>query len=388
MVSEGDEHADMGGGYFQREDARDWELWDGGVERFYLYMLEINRPPFRYVGQTKNLRRRLRAHADGAAKTTADAAVELVYAAEVPTREEATRYEWFLKRMQKECPDQVGWLIRQCRKETRRVLDRAKVPRGLRRWKEAGPARGTNEQRAWPSASAGSSRPGRPAFSVNSSTGPDSSGVRWWMVAPVIIFLLWVFEPALLEEKRHGNETEVGRVLMEGVEPQKGHKREEVSLEDSGVVRERGRELAASEVPGGVVEPVQSGEKTDLDADAKPDDQAEEEPNDPAAAPRAPMLAKTERAPVGGAVREPIRTVYVEPVYPEIAKRARVSGMVILEARIDPTGNVIDTRVLRSIPLLDQAAMDAVRRWKYEPALLNGVPVPIAVTVTVIFEKR
>lgn len=380
----------MGGGYFQREDPRDWEPWDGGVKRFYLYVLEINRPPFRYVGQTKNLRRRLRAHADGAVKTTADAAVELVYVVEVPTREEATRYEWFLKRMQRECPDQVGWLIRQGRKETRRVLDRAEVPRELRRWKEAGPARGIVEQWAWPSASASSSKPGRrsPSFSVNSSTGPGSSGVRWWMVALVSILLFWVFQPALFDEGSDGNETQVERVVKEEVGRPKNREREDVLVEDSGVVRDRGRERGASEVPGGVVEPVQGGEKTDLDADAMPDDQAEEEPEDTAAAPGAPMLAKTERAPVGGAVREPIRTVYVEPVYPEIARRARVSGTVILEARIDPNGNVINTEVLRSIPLLDQAAIDAVRQWKYEPALLHGVPVPIVVTVTVIFEKR
>ena len=86
-------------------------------------------------------------------------------------------------------------------------------------------------------------------------------------------------------------------------------------------------------------------------------------------------------------MREATRTVYVEPVYPEIARRAGVSGVVILEAVIDPNGNVTDVRVLRSIPLLDQAAMDAVRQWKYEPTLLNGVPVPIVMTVTVRFGR-
>ena len=59
--------------------------------------------------------------------------------------------------------------------------------------------------------------------------------------------------------------------------------------------------------------------------------------------------------------------------------------MVILEATIGPDGKVQDTRVLRSIPLLDQAAIDAVSQWEYSPTLLNGTPVPIIMTVTVQF---
>ena len=56
-----------------------------------------------------------------------------------------------------------------------------------------------------------------------------------------------------------------------------------------------------------------------------------------------------------------------------------------LEAIIDRTGHVSNVRVLESIPLLDQAAMDAIAQWKYEPTMLNGVPVPIVMTVTVNF---
>ena len=76
MASWRDYYADMGG-YFRREDAAEWAEADRGVERFYVYILEIDRPPGRYVGQTKNPRRRLRAHADGTVKTTAGAAVEV-----------------------------------------------------------------------------------------------------------------------------------------------------------------------------------------------------------------------------------------------------------------------------------------------------------------------
>lgn len=89
---------------------------------------------------------------------------------------------------------------------------------------------------------------------------------------------------------------------------------------------------------------------------------------------------------VGGIVRPPSKTRDVAPIYPEIAKQARVEGIVILEAIIDPAGNVTHVRVLRSRPLLDESAIDAVKQWKYEPTLLNGVPVPIVMTVTVTFQ--
>ena len=75
----------------------------------------------------------------------------------------------------------------------------------------------------------------------------------------------------------------------------------------------------------------------------------------------------------------------VRPVYPAIAQSARVQGVVIIEATIGPTGSVQDAKVLRSIPLLDAAALDAVKQWTFTPTTLNGVPVPVIMTVTVNF---
>ncbi len=75
----------------------------------------------------------------------------------------------------------------------------------------------------------------------------------------------------------------------------------------------------------------------------------------------------------------------VKPVYPPIAQSARVSGVVIIEATIGADGRVKDAKVLRSIPLLDQAALDAVKQWQFTPTLLNSVPVPVIMTVTVNF---
>lgn len=73
------------------------------------------------------------------------------------------------------------------------------------------------------------------------------------------------------------------------------------------------------------------------------------------------------------------------PVYPAIATAARIEGIVILEATIDEAGQVVDLKVLRSVPMLDAAALDAVKQWRYRPAHLNGMPIPVIVTVTVRF---
>jgi periplasmic protein TonB len=90
----------------------------------------------------------------------------------------------------------------------------------------------------------------------------------------------------------------------------------------------------------------------------------------------------------GGVIKEPAKTRHVSPVYPPIAQQARVEGMVILEAIIGVDGRVRDVRPLRSVPLLDQAAIDAVLQWRFTPTLLNGVPVPVIMTVTVNFTLK
>jgi protein TonB len=88
---------------------------------------------------------------------------------------------------------------------------------------------------------------------------------------------------------------------------------------------------------------------------------------------------------VGGQIKEPRKLRNVNPIYPDIAKQARVQGVVILECTISPQGKVRNVKVLRGIPLLDQAAIEAVQQWVYTPTLLNGVPVPVIMTVTVNF---
>lgn len=89
---------------------------------------------------------------------------------------------------------------------------------------------------------------------------------------------------------------------------------------------------------------------------------------------------------VGGEIERPERLVNVEPRYPEIARKARIEGIVILEAVLSKDGSVKDLKVLRGQPFqLTEAALDAVKQWRYSVSTLNGKPVEVKMTVTVIF---
>lgn len=90
----------------------------------------------------------------------------------------------------------------------------------------------------------------------------------------------------------------------------------------------------------------------------------------------------------GGDLKFPDRTTYVPPIYPPLAKAIKLEGSVIIEATIDELGIVRDVHVLRSQPMFDQAALDAVKQWRYAPTRLNGVAVPVILTVTVMFTMK
>src|SRR5205823_838935 len=103
-------------------------------------------------------------------------------------------------------------------------------------------------------------------------------------------------------------------------------------------------------------------------------------------------FAKAGATPSGAQVRvggqnipQPQKTKDVKPVYPAIARSARVQGVVIIEATMDSRGQVQDARVLAGELLLQQAAVDAVRQWEFTPTLVDSVPTPVIMTVTVTF---
>jgi TonB family protein len=91
---------------------------------------------------------------------------------------------------------------------------------------------------------------------------------------------------------------------------------------------------------------------------------------------------------VGGALKAPTKLKDVRPTYPVAAQYAGAQGAVVIEATIGPGGNVAQTKILRSIPLLDGAAEDAVKQWQYAPTIVDGKAVPVVMTVTVNFSLQ
>jgi protein TonB len=88
---------------------------------------------------------------------------------------------------------------------------------------------------------------------------------------------------------------------------------------------------------------------------------------------------------VGGAVAAPQKKSHVQPVYPAMAKQSRVQGTVSLSIVIGVTGAVERATVVRSIPALNDAAITAVKQWKYTPTAVNGTAVPVSMVVHVNF---
>ena len=89
---------------------------------------------------------------------------------------------------------------------------------------------------------------------------------------------------------------------------------------------------------------------------------------------------------IGGAIVKPEVIRRVQPNYTEIARKARVQGVVIVEAIVDKQGDVTNVRVLKGLPMgLEQSAMDAVKQWTFKPATLNGRPVSVYFVLTINF---
>lgn len=103
------------------------------------------------------------------------------------------------------------------------------------------------------------------------------------------------------------------------------------------------------------------------------------------ARPAPPGTAEEAAVRVGGDISEPKKVIDASPVYPDLARSARLAGKVILEVVIGPDGKVQSVKILQSVPALDEAAVAAVKRWVFEPTILNGVAVPVLMTVSLKF---
>jgi protein TonB len=102
-------------------------------------------------------------------------------------------------------------------------------------------------------------------------------------------------------------------------------------------------------------------------------------------APPPPRPHQTGPLRVGGNVQAARIINRIQPVYPPLARQTRISGTVRLHAVISKDGTIKELEVMSGHPLLQQAALDAVRQWRYQPTLLNGEPVEVDTTIDVIF---
>jgi periplasmic protein TonB len=103
-------------------------------------------------------------------------------------------------------------------------------------------------------------------------------------------------------------------------------------------------------------------------------------PGPPPAEPEGPII-------VAGDVVPPVKVHAPQPVYTEMARKARVTGVVIVQAIIDKDGNVTNVKVLKGLPMgLDQSAANAVKSWRFQPATLGGKPVAVYYNLTVNFQ--
>jgi periplasmic protein TonB len=148
-------------------------------------------------------------------------------------------------------------------------------------------------------------------------------------------------------------------------------------------------DAAPLEAPNGIapepaVDPIDDGVRNNAGVIAFGDSNASviEAPPPPPPPPQQPLPH------VGGKIKPPQKVADVAPIYPPIALASGIAGVVMLEAVIAADGSVREVHVLRSIPLLDAAAVEAVRQWRFTPTLLNGEPVPVVMTVTVAFRRR
>jgi protein TonB len=98
-----------------------------------------------------------------------------------------------------------------------------------------------------------------------------------------------------------------------------------------------------------------------------------------------PPAPPAEVVRIGGSMKTPRLTRRVEPEYPDVAQRAAIEGIVILEATVGEDGRVDGVKVLRSQSLLERSAIEAVKQWQYEPLIWNGRPTPFVLTVTLSF---
>jgi TonB family protein len=206
----------------------------------------------------------------------------------------------------------------------------------------------------------------------------DKKGMRWAVGAAVVLHIIFflIQLPELVAEEREQKKQKVYVVQQVRFKPPPPKQQQEIP-------KPRSKKVPIPDPTPDEPEPIRLEEEIEPEIDLPDTDIVFGIPEGP------PPIEPTGPIRVGGDVKPPDKIYSPSPQYTEIARKARITGVVIVEAIIDKQGNVTNVKVLKGLPMgLDQAAVDAVKRWRFEPATLNGKPVAVIYNLTINFQLQ
>ncbi|MFQ5524740.1 MAG: energy transducer TonB [Thermoanaerobaculia bacterium] len=206
----------------------------------------------------------------------------------------------------------------------------------------------------------------------------DRKTMRWAAVAAVILHIIFfiIQFPEMVAAEREQKKAKVYVVQQVRFKPPPPKQQQEIP-------KPKSKKVPIPDPTPDEPEPIRLQEEIEPEVEMPDTDIIMGIPEGP------PPMEPTGPIRVGGDVKPPKKTFFPSPQYTEIARKARITGVVIVEAIINKQGNVTNVKVLKGLPMgLDQAAADAVARWKFEPATLNGKPVAVIYNLTVNFQLQ
>lgn len=206
----------------------------------------------------------------------------------------------------------------------------------------------------------------------------DKRGMRWAVGAAVVLHVVFflVQLPKLVAEEHAQKKPRVYVVQQVRFKPPPPKQQQEIP-------KPRAKKVPIPDPTPDEPEPIRLEDEIEPEIDLPDTDIVFGIPEGP------PPVEPTGPIRVGGDVKAPAKIYSPSPQYTEIARKARITGVVIVEAIIDKQGNVTNVKVLKGLPMgLDQSAVEAVKRWRFEAATLNGKPVAVIYNLTINFQLQ
>ena len=206
----------------------------------------------------------------------------------------------------------------------------------------------------------------------------DKKRLRWaFGVALILHFIFFLVKmPEIVAEAREAQKQKVYVVQQVRFKPPPPKQQQEIP-------KPKAKKVPIPDPTPDEPEPIRLEEEIEPDIEMPDTDVIFGIPEGP------PPVEPTGPIRVGGDVAPPNKLFSPQPQYTEIARKARITGVVIVEAIIDKSGSVTNVKVLKGLPMgLDQAAVDAIKKWRFEPATLNGKPVAVIYNLTVNFQLQ